>query len=287
MLQWSTVSRGFEKGVQSLICSQSDLLLVVASLSLIGFESRLISSWALSYAVLAVQLCPSDGPHDLAALSRLKCLRFVAWDMADGAHADMLLQHCDQLLELSWMGQHLPMVFPPTLRWLQLEALSKSGESKSRVARTAANDLMGRLAKLPQLQYLTLLLGNWGHLPFVRAKHLPILQCLAVGFRLANVGSPQKSDMRWLREQSGAGLIVQATLDCDPFCEEDLAKRFQGLPLQQFYLVQEDGSGPLHQAWRIVKATQRIRLTLAGNFTHSYLSSGPELHLKLQTSPSI
>ena len=64
------------------------------------------------YNVLEVDLSPYTGPLQLDGFSQLKCLKLRDWDMADCAGADALLRQCSQLLELSWVGQHLPMVYP-------------------------------------------------------------------------------------------------------------------------------------------------------------------------------
>ena len=100
--------------------------------------------------------------------------------MAACVSADALLRQCSQLLELSWVGQHLPTVYPLSLHWLHLDLSKLAKKHQWKPSRTAATDLTGHLAKLPHLQHLTLLLSSWGHLPSRRAEHLFALHCSAV-----------------------------------------------------------------------------------------------------------
>ena len=193
---------------------------------------------------------------------------------------------CGQLLELSWAGQHLPMIFPPSLRWLKLDMSFLADRHDWKLSRAAADDLMARLAKLPDLQDLTLHLGTWGHLPSVHAQHLPGLQRLDVRFMVADLVHPQLSmGCRWLRAQSCPELRMHATLGPASYYEADLVMKMNGLHMHHIHLEQQLWAKPLQEgaAWCSLKAAQRVILTLASQETHTCLPSAPELHLKLQT----
>ena len=238
-------------------------------------------SWAPHIKSLRVNTSASRGLLEFAALAQLQVLKLAVWNIVNCARGDALLRECQQLQELSYEGYLLPTAYPPSLQKLTLD-LSRHSENYEQYASEdpghLSDGIMLRLASLPDLQHLTLLLGyRTDLLPSVAAQRLPTLHCLRVQFDLMQ-SKHYGLDIRWLAAQPCKELWVHVSGHESAHAHmAAILHSFRQMRMQHFHLAVFSSSRMMY--WSIVRAAQRVTLTLEGLAQPSILPSAPELHI--------
>ena len=285
LLQLSIVSHSFRQAVQNIIRTHSGLLVGPDAeyTSPVTFDSRLMLSWAPFITGLGVYMSAvaTAGLPDFAALAQLTHLQLIGWDVAAYAHADLMLQKCTHLRMLSCTGWLVPTIFPPSLLGLQLVLSHKHEPSPWLASNQAALGFILRLARLPQLQHLTLIVNLGATLPSFGSQQLPALQRPTSGYDLAG-GSLM--DLNGLVAQPCSGARVRVESGICMVHQQIIAQALQLMRMQHVHLEVQTSFSPNQQhLWQSVRAVHRMTLTIGGLDTPlQLLPFGPELHIRLE-----
>ena len=243
-------------------------------------------SWAPAIQELALrpQQCAGSAPFASAA-TQLTALRLAVDDLVSCTHADFLLEQCRQLQTLCWMGWSVSTVYPHSLREVTFHFTSMPTSSGVGGDSRHADALMLRLARLPHLHSLTLILASSSAmLPTTETLHC--LRSLTVSFGLADRKS---MDLQWLQAQQCDKLRVHVNSTgqdrCDASAMQQTADRLQRLQLHELHLSCNQVTSQHLGMWQGVRAMHRCSLTFyrcSGPLSH--MPGGAELHIHVRAS---